>query len=319
LRWFGRQEKFFHFFRDFLFRFPYKLGMPIEMVCQGRPVTDEQLLWLRQWISEHPRWSRKRLSRELCQRWDWRNGRGQIKDFAARAFLEKLAVRGLLLLPALQMQRSHPRPKGDERIVMDWPTEPIGASLQQLEPLQWIVPSVGAPEAKRFDGYLRAYHYLGLRVVGQNIKYLVRDRQGRDLAGLLFGAAAWRTRVRDQFIGWDQAQRAASLHHLANNTRYLILPWVRVPGLASHLLSQAARRVSQDWQEKYGHPIYLLESFVQAERFRGTCYRAANWLCVGQTRGRGRQGPNPLVPTEPRKDVYLYPLTRHFRHYLREG
>lgn len=290
--------------------------MPTAILCQGRHLSGEQLIWLRQWIADHPQWSRKRLSRELCQQWEWRNGRGQLKDFSARTFLEKLAVRGLLVLPPLQLQRSHPRPKPDGRGLIDWPTGPISEPLRHLQPLQWMVASAGAPEAKRFDGYLRAYHYLGVHVVGQNMKYLVRDQQDRDLACLLFGAAAWRAHARDQFVGWDQTQRAAGLHHLTNNTRYLILPWVQVDGLASHLLSQVARRLSQDWQKKYGHPIYLLESFVEPGRFRGTCYRAAHWLCVGQTRGRGRQGPNPLKPSEPRKDIYLYPLTRHFRRHL---
>lgn len=293
--------------------------MQKEIVCQGRNLNGAQLLWLRQWVADHPQWSRKRLARELCQQWDWRNGRGQIKDFAARTLLEKLAARGLVALPALQPQRSHPRPKPDGKGVIGWPVEPVSASLQTLQPLQWMVPETGAPEAKRFAAYLQAYHYLGLRVVGENMKYLVRDRQGRDLACLLFGAAAWRAQARDQFIGWDQAQRAAGLHHLADNTRYLILPWVRVSGLASHLLSQAARRVSADWLIKYGHRIYLLESFVEPGRFRGTCYRAANWLCAGQTCGRGRQGANPMEAREPRKEVYLYPLTRHFRRHLLEA
>lgn len=293
--------------------------MELELVCQGRAVSAQELAWLRQWIADHPQWSRKRLSRELCQEWDWRNGRGQIKDFAARAFLEKLAARGLLVLPALQLQRSHPRPKPDATALVNWPTDPIYEPLRELGPLQWLAPGVGTPEVRRFDVYLQHYHYLGLRVVGQNMKYLVRDKQGRDLACLLFGAAAWRAGARDQFVGWDQTQRAAALHYLANNTRHLILPWVKVAGLASHLLSQAARRLRKDWQNKYGHPLHLLESFVERGRFSGTCYRAANWLCVGQTRGRGRQGANPLKPTEPAKDVYLYPLTRHFRRHLLEG
>jgi hypothetical protein len=290
--------------------------MERELVCQGRRITSEQLLWLGQWIGEHRQWSRKRLSRELCQEWDWRNARGRIKDFAARSFLEKLAARGLLVLPALQLQRSHPRPKPAGALLINWPTGPISEPVRELAPMQWIVPLAGTPEAKRFDAYLQCYHYLGLRVVGQNMKYLVRDKQGRDLACLLFGAAAWRAGARDQFVGWDQTQRAAALHCLANNTRYLILPWVKVTGLASHLLSQVARRLSQDWQHKYGHPIYLLESFVERGRFRGTCYRAANWRCVGQTQGRGRQGASPMKRTEPAKDIYLYALTRHFRRHL---
>lgn len=293
--------------------------MELELVCQGRRISSEQLLWLGQWVADHPQWSRKRLSRELCQEWDWRNGRGRIKDFAARALLEKLAARGWLVLPALQLQRSHPRPKPAGVAPINWPADPISEPVGELASWQWILPLAGTPEAKHFDAYLQRYHYLGLRVVGQNMKYLVRDKQGRDVACLLFGAAAWRARARDQFIGWDQAQRAAALHYLANNSRYLILPWVRVPGLASHLLSQVARRLSQDWQHQYGHPIYLLESFVERGRFGGTCYRAGHWLCVGQTRGRGRQGANPIKPTEPAKDVYLYPLTRHFRRHLLEA
>lgn len=293
--------------------------MPVEIVCQGRHLSEAELLWLRQWIADHPHWSRKRLARELCRQWDWRNGRGQLKDFAAGAFLAKLAARDLLLLPRLQLQWSHPRPKPQGLGLIDWPTTPIQATLGELQPLKWLIPSPGAAEAKRFDGYLRVYHYLGLRVVGENMKYLVRDRQGRDVACLLFGAAAWRTTARDQFIGWDQTQRAAHLHYLANNARYLILPWVGVAGLASHLLSQVARRVSLDWQQKYGHPLYLLESFVEPGRFAGTCYRAANWLCVGQTRGRGRQGPNPMARTQPSKAVYLYALTGDFRRHLVEA
>ena len=293
--------------------------MGLEVVCQGRAIIGEELVWLREWIAEHPQWSRKRLSRELCQQWDWRNERGQIKDFAARSLLEKLAGRGLVVLPAPQLQRSHPRPKPGAAWLVHRAADLIWEPLRQLAPLQWMVAVAGTTEAKRFDAYLEGYHYLGLRVVGQNMKYLVRDKQGRDLACLLFGAAAWRAGARDQFVGWDQRQRAAALHFLANNSRYLILPWVKVTGLASHLLGQAARRLSQDWQQKYGHPIYLLESFVERGRFGGTCYRAANWLRVGETRGRGRQGANPMEPTQPVKDVYLYPLGRHFRRHLLEA
>jgi hypothetical protein len=290
--------------------------MERELVCQGRRITSEELLWLGQWIADHRQWSRKRLSRELCQEWNWRNAAGRLKDFAARSFLEKLAARGLLVLPALRMQGRHPRPKPTGAVLINWPTAPISQPVGELGPLQWIVPLAGTPEAKRFDAYLQCYHYLGLRIVGENIRFLVRDKQSRDLACLLFGAAAWRAGARDQFVGWDETQRAARLHYLTNNTRYLILPWVKVTGLASQLLSQVVRRLSQDWQHKYGHPLYLLESFVERGRFEGTCYRAANWRCVGPTQGRGRQGDNPTKRTEPVKDIYLYPLTRHFRRHL---
>lgn len=288
----------------------------VEVRCQGRRLGSSQLEWLRGWVAEHTRWSRKRLSRELCVEWDWRNGKGQLKDFAARSLLEKLEARGLLILPPLQTQRSHRRPKADFPIAIDWPTESIGGPLSALEPLQWISPAAGGQEAARFRAYLQSYHCLGLRVVGENMPYLVRDWHGRDLACLLFGAPAWRTSARDQFLGWDQNQRVVGLRYLTNNSRYLILPWVKVAGLSSSLMSQVCRRLSRDWQVKYGHPIYLVETFVEAGRFAGTCYRAANWVRVGQTRGRGRQGPNLLAPTEPIKDVYLYPLTGDFRRQL---
>jgi len=158
-----------------------------------------------------------------------------------------------------------------------------------------------------------------LRVVGENLQYLVQDRQGRDLACLLFGAAEWRAAARDKFLGWDESQKAVGLSRVANNTRFLVLPWVKVRGLASHVLSRVARRLSEDWQLKYGHPIHLLESFVDVTRFRGTCYRAANWQCVGQTRGRGRQGRDHQRMTATVKDIYLYPLHRQFRQKLLEA
>ncbi len=287
-----------------------------EVFCQGRRLTGDQLSWLREWIADHPQWSRKRLSRELCQQWGWRNGRGLLKDFAARSFLEKLEVRSLLVLPDLRTQHSRPRPKPNQIRGIDWPTVSVCGRLTDIQPLQWIIPTAGTEEAKRFDGYLAHCHYLGLRVVGENMKYLVRDQEGRDLACLLFGAPAWQAGARDQFLGWDQSQRSAGLQYLTNNTRYLILPWVKVSGLAAYLLSQVCGRVSQDWQLKYGHPIYLLETFVEQDRFTGACYRAANWLCVGQTQGRGRQGPHPLAPTESIKDVFLYPLSGALRQRL---
>jgi len=289
--------------------------MQVEVACQGRRLDGAQLEWLREWIGGHADWSRKRLSRELCEQWAWRNARGQLKDFAARTFLEKLEARGLIALPALQLARSHPRPKRTVSKV-NWPTAPVEDPLSHLQPLVWLQPSGGSVAANRFAAYLGNYHYLGLRVVGENLSYLVQDRQGRDLACLLFGAAAWRAAARDHFVGWDQGQKSVGLPGVANNTRFLVLPWVKVRGLASHVLSSATRRLSADWQRKYGHPVYLLESFVDRSRFRGTCYRAANWRCVGQTRGRGRQGRDHDRLTATVKDIYLYPLDGRFRQKL---
>jgi hypothetical protein len=146
------------------------------------------------------------------------------------------------------------------------------------------------------------------------MKYLVFDRKQNPLACLLFGSAAWKCAPRDDFIGWNVETRKANLHLVTNNMRFLILPWVRVPHLASHILGTVARHISSDWMKKYGHPIYLLETFVERDCFQGICYQAANWICVGQTKGRSRNGhPGLKVPI---KDIYLYPLTKRFREAL---
>src|SRR5436190_6302286 len=160
--------------------------MVAEIICQGRRLSLDQLSWLRQWIGQHTDWSRRRLSRELCQHWDWRNGRGELKDFAARSLLEKLAGQGLISLPPLQLQRSHPRPKPGRVITVGWSEEVVREPLTELLPLQWIVAEAGQEVGRRFDAYVQSFHYLGLRVVGENIKYLIGDRHGRDLACLLF-------------------------------------------------------------------------------------------------------------------------------------
>jgi hypothetical protein len=280
--------------------------MESDLVVQGRRVGREDLSWLAQWIAEHPDWSRKRLARELCERWGWRDGRGRRKDFAARSFLLKLAAQGHLRLPALQVhKRRAPRPA--PRLPHWQPPGTWAASLGQIRPVKLEPISAGSTVALRWAFYLDQYHYLKLRVVGENLGYLAVDAHGRDVAAVLFGAPAWRCAPRDEFLEWGETQRREHLHRLANNTRFLILPWVRVPHLASHVLGAVARRISADWQGKYGHGLDWLETFVEQERFAGSCYRAANWQRVGQTRGRSRQDRNHTRQV-PVKDVYLYRL-----------
>ncbi len=153
--------------------------------------------------------------------------------------------------------------------------------------------------------------------MGENLQYLARERTGRPVACLLFGAAAWQCADRDQHIGWDATTRAARLHLITNNTRFLIAPWVDSPCLASHALGLVQRRIGSDWQRKYGHPIDLLETFVERDRFAGTCYQAANWIRVGQTKGRTRQdAPDGQRHQVPIKDIYLFPLHRRFSQRL---
>lgn len=293
--------------------------MPESFVCQNRVVQPSDIKWLQSWIIDHPSWSRYRLACELCKLWDWTSPTGQLKDFAARSFLLKLATRGLITLPPVreskQRARGYARPIPASFVAPPQPSA-VTSSLAELTPLSLNIPASGSFEEYLFDHYLAKHHYLGFeRTAGENLKYVVRDRYGRDLACLLFGAAAWKTRPRDQFIGWSDAVRPRHLFLLANNTRFLILPWVKVPHLASHLLAAILKRISADWQQKYGHPLHLVETFVERDRFRGTCYRAANWKRVGQTTGRSRQDrySNMIVPV---KDIYLYPLTSRFRERL---
>jgi hypothetical protein len=185
--------------------------------------------------------------------------------------------------------------------------------LASLRPLHVDVVSSGSPEAALCQGLLQRHHYLGHRNgVGENLKYLVRERQGRPVACLLFGSAAWRCQPRDAFIGWTSTERQRRLSLVTNNTRFLILPWVQTPHLASHLVSLITRRLSRDWQAKYGHPIHLVETFVERDRFAGTGYRAAGWRVVGRTTGRGRNGP-AAAPRAPLKEVLLQPLGADFR------
>ena len=253
--------------------------------------------------------------------WDWRNGVDQLKDMAARSLLLKLEQRGWIVLPARRQTPSNRmRHKCLPDLQFSGRPAPITERLAALLPLMICEVSTpaGANQRPLFESLLHQHHYLGHRgTVGENLQYLIGDGQSRPLACLLFGAAAWQCADRDHYVGWDPGHRAKNLHLLANNTRFLILPEVAVPQLASCVLGQVSRRLSRDWQGKYGHPIYLLESFVERERFTGTCYRAASWVRVGQTKGRTRQdrldGTRYQVPI---KDVYLYPLHRRFRQRL---
>ena len=277
-------------------------------MIQGHVVEPEDVAWMRSWLDEHPKGSRKHLARELCARWEWVDGRGRVKDFAARSLLLKLEAQGHIRLPPLQVnKRRAPR---DAPQWPDW-EEPARweARLATLQPLRVEPVRTGTDEAQRWAFYLHRYHYLGLRVVGENLGYLASDVAGRDVACLLFGAAAWRCAPRDRALGWGEEQRRNGLSRLANNTRFLVLPWVRVPHLASAVLGAVARRIHGDWQVKYGHGLEALETFVERDRFAGTCYRAANWQRVGTTRGRSRQDRDHTC-TVPLKDVYVYRLHR---------
>jgi hypothetical protein len=288
---------------------------------QGRLIGGAEIAEIRELIETNPGWSRWRLSQVLAERWQWRAASGQLKDMAARTLLLKLHDRGLIELPVRRRlatpRRANPKPEPD--LFEAAPIKPVVTSLSALRPLQVKAVRPRDPDHARFERYLRQHHYLGHRgPVGENLGYLIRSRDGVDLACLLFGAAAWQCAARDRWIGWTAEQRAQRLASVANNARFLILPSVVVPHLASHVLSQIARRIDQDWQQRYGHPVHLLETFVQPDRFGGTCYQAANWLHVGQTTGRTRQSARHRdnAVHAPVKDIYLLPLTADARQRL---
>ncbi len=284
--------------------------------CQGREINTSELRWLRNWIAGHFHWSIHRLTVELCRLWDWHTYTGRAKTFAARSFLFKLQRRSLITLPPVraEMRRSPRCPARNMAMPASNP-ELISSALSELKPLTIIIPETGSYEEACFTWYLSRHHYLGFHSVGENIKYLVKDRNGLDIACLLFGSAAWKTAARDDFIGWSEPLRQCNINLMTNNTRFLILPWVKVPHLASHILGLIMRRIVEDWQNKYAHPVHLAETFVERNRFRGTCYKAANWIYVGHTRGRGRQDRYNAYSL-PVKDIFLYPLNSNFREAL---
>lgn len=287
------------------------------MVMQGRELGAAELAQIRTLVRTEPDWSRYRLSRELCLLWKWRTATGQIKDMAARTLLLKLEARGLVELPA--RRRASPNRMRHKRVPMvGHARETVRASLAELQPLRIVELSESPGELPLFESLLHEHHYLSYTSpVGMNLKYLVGDRQGRPVACALFGSAAWKCAARDRFIGWSAAMRARHLQRITNNTRFLIPTWVEVPHLASHVLGRIGRRLRADWRRKYAEPLSLVETFVDTSRFAGFCYRAANWIPVGETTGRTRQDRYSRIEV-PRKTVLVRALAANFREELAE-
>ena len=289
--------------------------MNFPITVQGRSLQRDDISLLNSLINANPDWGRSKLSKHIAQLWQWSNPAGQLKDIAARTMLRKLDRLGLIQLPPAQ--NAGPHSKNARRVIHPvlHATDPIEQSLADLRPID-LQLVVSRPQRDLFAHLLHAYHYLSYsRPVGENLAYLISDRYERPLGCLLFGAAAWKAAARDCYIGWDACQRKACLPLIANNMRFLIMPWVRVKHLASHVLARAASSLSAQWMEKYGHPIYLLETFVDCERFAGTSYNAANWIKVGHTTGRSRNDRHHRLHV-PIKSIHCLPLCRNFRQRL---
>ena len=290
-------------------------AMSDTLLVQGRWLEPAHIVRIRQLIAGNPGWSRRRVSEALCAEWDWRNAAGRAKDMAARSLLGKLQARGLIELPPRRQTASN-RMLSRKIASQHWDLSPLVGTLRDVGPLSLQEISTDPGERVRFAAALAQFHYLGCRgAVGENLQYTLTDATDRLLACLLFGSPAWKCRVRDEFIGWTPQRRQERLYLITNNMRFLILPYVKVPHLASWILGQVLRRLSQDWQSKYGHGIVLVETFVERERFAGTSYQAANWKCLGATSGRSRQDRYHRLRVAV-KDLYLYALRRSFREQL---
>jgi Druantia protein DruA len=285
---------------------------------RGRQIRPEDILYIRALIEGHPADSRRKLSTRLCEAWNWRQSNGALRDMVCRGLLLMLERAGEITLPPVAYQRHNPLAQRSRPASVRVDQTPIEARLKDIGPVA-VEQVRRSPEEPLFNSLMEEYHYLGYeQPVGEHLKYLVwagcpPDR--RPIACLAWSSAPRHIGSRDRYIGWSAEARRRNIRFLAYNTRFLILPWVRVEHLASHILGRMAVQISRDWQRMYGHPIYFLETFVDPERFRGTCYRAANWVVMGKTTGRGKQS-NSYVPNRSIKEVLGYPLTRRFRELL---
>ena len=290
--------------------------MEAEWKYRGRIVTVEEIVFIRELIAAHRGASRRTLSTKLCEAWQWRQANGALRDMVCRGLLLTLQRAGQIDLPPVTYQRHNPLARRARPAPVLLDQTPIAARLSGLGPVEFQQVRRSTDEPL-FNSLLEQYHYLGYeQPVGEHLKYLV-SAGGRPLACLAWSSAPRHLGSRDRFIGWSVEARRRNIRFLAYNTRFLILPWVRVEHLASHLLGRMTARLSTDWQHVYGHPIYLAETFVDTERFRGTCYRAANWVPVGRTTGRGKGDLTHRV-NRSIKEVLALPLHRRFRQLLSE-
>jgi len=290
------------------------MTMSPSLTFCGRTFDAEELELMRQVAGEFSALGVTEIARTVCELLEWRRPSGRLKDHECRQLLEQLQAEEFLTLPALRKLGGKGPRRPDLSGVCAEPSA-VAGTVSEYTPLELVLVG-GEADSRRWREKVERYHYLGCRVpFGANLRYWVRCRD-RELACLLWNSPAWKMRARDAWIGWSEAQRQHNLQQLVNNGRFLILPGVHVKGLASKILALSARQVPTDWEKHYGcHPV-LLETLVDVTRFRGTCYRAANWIRVGQTRGRGRMDREHKSHGQAIKDIYVYPLVRDARQRL---
>jgi hypothetical protein len=284
------------------------------LTYRGKTVTRQDVTFIRSLIKENPVDSRRALSLKLCLEWDWRQPNGALRDMVCRGLMLELHRAEHIRLPEKKQNPPNPlaQRKKPPKTTID--QAPLEGPLSRIRPLRIRQVRRTANE-KLFNSLIEQYHYLGYcQPVGAHIKYLI-FALGRVVACIALSSAPRHIGCRDRFIGWSGKERRENLHLMAYNSRFLILPWVRVPHLASHILGQIAKQASDDWKRVYNHPIHFLETFVDTERFRGTCYKAANWIYLGKTTGRGKDDQTHK-PNRSIKALWGYPLSKNFRSLM---
>ncbi len=277
----------------------------------GRRFTKEEIEDTRERCAT-PGISRYRLSREVCERLDWRAPNGRLKEMSCRVAMLRMEADGLIRLPPPKNAKP-PAYRSDPAIeqAVSAPETPVPVDLAQLH----IEPVLHKRDSLRWNAFIQRYHYLGHQPLpGAQLRYFVYAK-AHIVAALGFGASAWKVKPRDEFIGWSSVARRANLHLIVNNARFLILPWIHCPNLASRVLALTTRRLAEDWYARYAYRPLLLETFVEKPRFTGTCYKAANWLYLADTQGRGKLDTFHRR-SQPVKGIWVYPMVRNFRSQL---
>ena len=288
--------------------------MKIVTTYRGRDITDGDVDTIRQIIASYPSGSRRFISQEVCRAWEWRQANGALKDMVCRSLLLLLQSQGLIKLPPPKCKLPNPLANRKKPVDVEVDRTPIQGSVRDLHPIH-LKQVRRTRWEKLFNSLISEHHYLGYtQPVGERLKYIAFSND-RPIACLAWSSAPWYIGVRDRFIGWSPETRKRNLSLIITNTRFLVLPWVEVPHLASHMVALNRRQVAADWPVVYNHPVYLLETFIDTERFQGTSYKADNWIFVGNTTGRGKLSKT-TTPTLSIKAVYVYPLTRNFRYKL---
>ena len=280
-----------------------------------RVIQPADLELIRQLIVAEGTQGRSHLSNRLCELWDWRQANGRYRQIACRDLLRRLEAKGLIQLPPALRAARRAGYRNTTRLPELWEATALVGPLAQFRPQIELRLVQDAAHHQVYAGLIGAYHYLGYQqATGAQLKYLVWYAD-RPIACLGFGPAAWKVASRDHYIGWSAQARPERLAWVVNNDRFLILPGVQIPHLASYVLGATLRRLRADWQQVYGHDLALAETFIEADRFRGCAYAAANWVCVGQTQGRGRND-RAFAQALPVKTVWVYPLRADFRAVL---